>query len=146
MSDDYERDGDVFHASPEQVKYANMLFWGSWLAIGIMLITYAIYVGGIIEPYIPLNEIPKYWSSPVHEYVEKAAMPVGWGWTSLLGKGDFLNFIGITILAAMTAVCFLITLLPAYIKQKDWIFMGIVILEALVLTLAASGILGSGGH
>jgi len=137
---------DATHTPSEQEQYATLLFWGSWIAILIMFITYFIYVLGIIEPYIPLHEIAQYWSNPVHVYVEEAHAPTGWGWATLLGKGDFLNFIGIAILAAMTVVCFLICLLPAYFAKKQWFFVGIVLLEAVVLTVAASGILGSGGH
>ena len=36
--------------------------------------------------------------------------------------------------------------MAAYVKKKDWIYTGIVLLEVAVLCLAASGILGSGGH
>ncbi len=45
----------------------------------------------------------------------------------------------------MTIVGFL-TLIPAYIRKKDWPFLVIVILEVLALMLAASGVLGTGGH
>ena len=134
------------HTSPEQTAYANLLFWGSWIAILIMLITYFVYISGIVEPFVPLRDISQYWTQPVHSYVEKTGIPTGWGWIVLLGKGDFLNFVGIVILAAMTAICFITSLAPAYFRKKDWAFLGIVILEVLVLSLAASGILGSGGH
>lgn len=133
-------------ASAEQVRYADMLFWGAWIAIAIMVATYVIYVAGVIEPYIPLTKITEYWSQPVDTYVHKAHVPIGWGWVSLLGKGDFLNFIGLSILATMTILCFLVALLPAYVKKKEWLFVGVVVLEVAVLVLAASGILGGGGH
>ena len=63
--------------------------------------------------------------------------------TSLLNKGDYLNFIGIAWLAGMTIFCFLF-LLPYYYKQKDKVFLVIVILEVLVLSFGASGIVGTG--
>ncbi len=133
-------------APPEQVGYANIVSYGAWLGIAIMLITYTIYLTEIIEPHIPLKDVPKYWSLPVHDYVHEAGIPVGWEWVSLLGKGDFVNFVGIALLAAMSIICFTAILLPAYIKQKNWIYVGIVVTEVLVLVLAASGILGAGEH
>jgi len=133
-------------ASPEQIRYANILFIGAWLSIVILLITYFLYVSGIIAPKIPLEKIPEYWVMNVDDYVHAAGIPIGWGWTALLGKGDYLNFIGVVLLASMTMLCFFFVLLPAYIKKKDMIFTIIVILEVLVLCVAASGILGSGGH
>jgi hypothetical protein len=132
-------------AAPEQVKYANLLFWGSWLAIAILLVTYFIYVAGVFDSYIPIHEIQYHWVKPVSQYVHDTGIPLGWGWATLLNKGDFLNFIGIVLLAGMTIICFL-TILPDYLKKKDIAFAIIVILEVLVLSLGASGLLGTGGH
>ena len=132
-------------APPEQITYANLLFYGSWGAIAILLITFFVYVSGVFESYIPINEISQYWSMPVSQYVQEANIPIGWGWATLIGKGDFLNFIGIVLLAGMTIVC-IIDILPSYIKQKDIPFLVLIILEVLVLCLGASGIFGTGGH
>ena len=132
-------------AAPEQVKYADLLFYGSWAAIAILLITYFVYVSGMLETHVPIYDLSQYWSGPVSEYVHEANIPLGWGWLSLISKGDFLNFIGIVLLASLTIICFL-TLLPTYIRNKDLTFVVIVILEVLVLCFGASGILGTGGH
>lgn len=129
----------------EQILYANILFYGCWLGIFIMIVTYFLYVLGVLEPHVPFQRITQCWSEPVGKYVEGSQIPLGWGWLSLLGKGDFLNFVGIVFLAGLTLVCFL-TLIPAYVAQKRWIFAVIATVEALVLILAASGILATGGH
>ena len=72
------------------------------------------------------------------------AHPVtGWSWLRLVGKGDYLNFVGITLLSAVTIVCFL-GILPMLIRKKDWIYAGMALLEALILILAASGIVHCG--
>lgn len=74
----------------------------------------------------------------------KPGVPDGWDWIYMLKNGDFLNFIGIVLLAGMTILCFLVALLPAYLKQKDWPYFALVIFECAVLVLAASGILKVG--
>ncbi len=130
-------------ASPEQIKYADLLFWGSWFSILLMIITYLVYLAGILDPYVPVDKIQTYWQLPVHEYVEKARIPLGWGWVKFVTKGDFLNFLGIALLGGMTIICFF-TLIPAYVKKKDWPFLIISICEILILALAASGILAVG--
>jgi hypothetical protein len=132
-------------APPEQLTYANLLFYGSWAAIAILVITFGVYVSGMLESHIPINEVSQYWSMPVSQYVHEANVPTGWGWATLLGKSDFLNFLGIALLAGMTIVCYLV-LLPFYVKQKDIVFVVLVVLEVVVLCLGASGFLGSGGH
>lgn len=129
----------------EQVTYANLLFYGCWGALALMLVTFLVYVLGILPPHVPMEQITTLWSHPVTEYLEKANVPHGWGWVALVGQGDFLNFIGVVVLAGMTIVCYL-TLIPAFLKQKQTIFAVIAILEVVVLTLAASGIVGGGGH
>ena len=59
--------------------------------------------------------------------------------------GDFINFIGIALLAGVTIVCFL-AIAPVLWKNGDKWYACFALLEALILGLAASGILSVGGH
>jgi hypothetical protein len=63
----------------------------------------------------------------------------------MLGKGDFLNFIGIAFLAGVTIICFF-PIIPIFLKKKDKVYAALAVVEILVLVLAASGLLKSGGH
>ena len=132
-------------ASPEQVTYANMLFYGCWGGLALMLVTYLVYVTGILTPHVPLEKIPQLWSQPVGVYLKEGNVPHGWGWLVLIGKGDFLNFVGIVLLAGMTILCY-IPLIPAYLKRGEKIFAALALAEILVLLVAASGIVGGGAH
>lgn len=131
--------------SKEQIIYANLLLIGMLASIVIMTITYAIYVSGILPSHIDMSVISANWGKGVHEYLEITQSPQGWGWIALLGKGDFLNFIGFTLLGTLTIFCYLV-LVRGFYRQKNWIFFIISVLEILVLSVAASGLLGSGGH
>ena len=130
---------------PEQITYANLLFLAVWVSILIMFITYFIYVTGIMEPHVPIEVVQQYWNSSVGDYMHTTGAPHGWGWLRLLDTGDYLNFIGLATLALITILCYLI-LLPGYIRRKDRVYTLICVLEVLVLSLAASGILGASGH
>jgi hypothetical protein len=130
---------------PEQIAYANLLFIGAWVGILIMIITYFLYIGGIVSPHVDLVLITQNWNKGVDNYLEITHSPHGWGWLNLLNKGDFLNFIGIVLLAVLTIICYLF-LIAGYKKRKDWAFFFIALMEVVVLALAASGILGTGGH
>jgi len=130
---------------PEQIIYANLLVIGVWAGIVILVATYAIYLTGILPAHVDMSLIPKLWGKGVNEYLEITHSPHGWGWAALLAKGDFLNYIGFAFLALMTIVCYLV-LVRGYSRQKDWIYAAIAVLEIVVLSVAASGILGSGGH
>ncbi len=130
-------------APQEQVAYANILFYGCWSGLGIIVLIYLLYVLGVLEPYIPIDNISSYWTLPVHEYLTQNQIPTGWGWLELINKGDFLNFVGIAFLAGLTVLCYLMVFL-AYLKKKDTLFAVIAGLEILVLCFAASGIVGAG--
>ena len=129
----------------EQITYANMLFIGAWTGIVLMLITYLIYVTGIISPHVDIAMIVQNWDKGVDEYIKITHSPHGWGWLRLLARGDFLNFIGLTLISVLTIFCYLF-LVAGYQKRKDWVYFFICLFEIAVLTLAASGILGTGGH
>ena len=130
---------------PEQITYANMLFIGAWAGILLMLITYFIYVTGILSPHIDVTVITQNWDKGVDEFLEITHSPHGWGWLRLLNKGDFINFIGLVFIAVLTIICYLF-LVVGYKKRNDWVYFSICLFEIAVLTLAASGILGTGGH
>ncbi len=136
---------DACKPSQEQIIYANLLVIGVWLGLLTLTVTYVIYLAGILTPHIDISIIPTVWGKGVNEYLEITQSPHGWGWTSLLNKGDFLNYLGFAFLALMTVLCFFV-LFRGYIRQKNWIYAIIAFSEILVLSLAASGMLGGGGH
>jgi hypothetical protein len=130
---------------PEQMTYANLLFIGVWIGIAVMMVTYMIYVMGILPPHVDFAAITQNWGRGIHEYLEATHSPKGWGWLALLEKGDTLNFVGVALLALLTMLCYFF-LIVGYGKNRDWIYLGIAISEVVVLALAASGILTPGGH
>ncbi|KJS67439.1 MAG: membrane protein [Peptococcaceae bacterium BICA1-7] len=131
--------------APEQIKYANLLLYGGWAGIFTLLVTFALYMTGIMPSYVEPSQMQYYWTMKASEYLAAANVPHGWGWLKMVGFGDFLPLVGIAWLGILTILGYFI-LLPAYMKKKDNIYTTIVVLEILVLTLAASGILKVGGH
>lgn len=132
-------------ATEEQLTYAKVLDAGMKIGLLGLIVLFIIYLVGIFEPYIPVKDLPKYWSLSVHEYIKETGIHQGWTWLKLLNKGDFLNFLGITFLAGVTIVCY-IAVIPVFFRKKDKVYGFLAILEVLVLLLAASGILKTGGH
>jgi len=132
-------------AGPEQILYAKVLEKGMYFGLLLLIITYVIYVFGIVKPYVPLADVPKYWSMPVSQYLHDANIPHGWGWISMVYFSDFLNFIPVAMLAGVTIICFLCTA-PVLFRQNDKLYGVLALVEAAILCVAASGILGTGGH
>jgi hypothetical protein len=129
----------------EQVLYSKLLNRGMLIGLVLLAITFLIYATGIIDPMISKDDVSKYWVLPVHEYLEQSGMEAGWAWLGNINYSDMLNFVPIAFLSLLTIVCYA-SILPALIRNKDKAFIIIVIAEIVVLSVAASGILGSGGH
>jgi len=136
---------DKTKASEEQIAYAKVLNIGMWFGLALLIITFFVYISGVLPSYVPINDLPKYWTMRVHDFNVALNAPTGWGWASLVGKGDYLNFIGIAILSGLTILCYLV-ILPILARKKDRAYVVIAIAEVLVLSLAASGLLKVGGH
>jgi hypothetical protein len=132
-------------ASEEQMAYAGVLNIGMWLGLAVLVITFFIYISGVLPSYVPIDDLPKYWTMRVHDYNVALHAPTGWHWASLIGYGDYLNFVGIAMLSGLTILCYLV-ILPILFRKKDTAYAVIAIVEVLVLALAASGLLKVGGH
>ena len=135
----------LLKATPEQILYAKILERGMFIGLLILLITFGLYAFGIMDPYIPLDKISNYWSMNVNDYLHHANIKAGWAWVGMLKYGDFVNFIGIAMLAGVTILCYA-AIVPTLLKSNDKVYAALAILEVIILTVAASGILGAGGH
>lgn len=132
-------------ATEEQLRYAGILEKGMLLGLFLLLVTFFIYAFGLMEPYIPLDAISQYWAMTVTDYLHSANVETGWAWVGMLNYGDFLNFVPIAMLAGLTVICYL-SIVPGLFRKGDRVMATLALLEAVILTIAASGILGSGGH
>ncbi|MBU1161414.1 MAG: DUF1634 domain-containing protein [Proteobacteria bacterium] len=138
-----EKTNTLLKATPEQLLYAKILERGMYFGLLILFITFGLYTFGILDPYIPLDKISKYWSYNVNDYLEHAEIKAGWAWLGMVKYGDFINFIGIAILAGVTIFCYA-AIVPTLLKNKDIVYAIIAILEVIILSAAASGILAVG--
>jgi hypothetical protein len=135
----------VMKASEEQELYSKILNSGMLVGLTGLVITFILYASGILEPLIPLGKVQSYWVLSVHEYLTQSGMQAGWAWFGNLQFGDMLNFLPIAFLSLLTIICY-IAIIPGLIRKKDTAYVVIAILEIIVLAVAASGILGTGGH
>lgn len=133
------------YVTEEQIAYAKILDLGMKVGLLLLIISFALYVFGILPPHVPLADLPTYWRLPVHEYLAQTDIHQGWSWLYMLNKGDFLNFVGIAFLAGVSIACYL-RVIPSLFRKGDTIYAFLAIAEVLVLVLAASGVLKAGGH
>ncbi|MCS7150586.1 MAG: hypothetical protein N2Z40_06770 [Caldimicrobium sp.] len=129
----------------EQLAYANILDIGVKIGFILLVVFFGIYLSNLLPAYVPIQELPKYWGLSVHKYLEATNIKPGWVWLSFLNRSDFLNYISISFLAGLTIICY-IRIVPIFFRKRDYLYSILVILQILILMLAASGILKVGGH
>jgi hypothetical protein len=127
----------------EARTYATLLRIGTRASTGVLVLTFLLYVGGVAPPVIPIDRLPDYWGLGASEYLRQASLPNGWGWVRLVGFGDFLNYVGIAMLASLTILCYL-AIFPVFVRKNDTPYVLMVLAEITVLLLAASGLLAVG--
>jgi hypothetical protein len=132
------------YASPEQRVYARWLDIGTRVGFVTLVITFLVYASGLLPSHVPVADLPRYWTLSVEAYRAATGAPVNWGWVAQLHEGDYLNFVGIAILAAVTAVCYA-RVLPLFLRTGERVFAAICVLEIVVLGVAAAGLVG-GAH
>lgn len=128
----------------EQQVYARWLDWGTRASLAALVAAFAAYALGLVEPWVPVAELPALWTLPVERYLALTHSPAGWGWIALLGEADYLNFLGVAMLGLVTVACYL-RLMPILLARRERLMAGFAFAQILVLLLAASGVL-AGGH
>jgi len=124
----------------DQKKYAMVLKWSTRVGLFFILLTFFIYLSGLISPVVPLDKLPRLWVKNSALLNESFGIAIGWGWVNLIFRSDIMAKAALTFLAFVPILCYL-TVLPIYIKKREFAMIFIVILEISILALAASGFL-----
>ena len=123
--------------------YASWLEFIAKTGLVLIVVSFTLYVFEIVQAYTGIKEISHYWSLSASEYMKQTGYHGGWAWTRLVHKSDFMNFVGISLLAGATVVWY-VRVLPVFLKEKDSVLAWICVIQILVMTLAASGVLSAG--
>lgn len=134
---------DQVQQSPEQLRYARLLDWGTRVGLVLLIVSFAAYVLGLAEAHVPPERLPQIWQHPVGRYLELTGSPTGWGWLALVHRGDIAGLVGIAVLAGCSVLC-LLALVPMYLRRGDRAYAALCVAEAAVVVLAASGVLAAG--
>jgi len=124
----------------EQLRYARVLEWGARIGLTVAVADFVLYLTGVLPGRVALAELPKFWSLPLADYLQRSATPIGWAWIKLLKNGDSASLVGIAILASSSIAC-LAAVIPVYARRPDRTYVVLCVLAICVLVLAASGIL-----
>lgn len=118
---------------------------GTNAALIVLAGCFAGYLFGVLEPYVALDRLPGLIGEGVEAYVRANDVPTGWDWLALLAYGDMLTLAALVLLVSVVGIAYL-ALIPILWRQKDRIYLLLVVLQLAVFALAASGWLDAGGH
>lgn len=130
--------------APAQLRYALLLEWGTRVAVAVLVASSVAYLTALLPAHVPLEQLPQLWSLPVGQYLDRTQSPTGWGWTALLHRSDALGLAGIAILSVCSVLA-LLAVVPMYAARRDKAFAALCLAQALIVLLAASGVLTAGG-
>ncbi len=108
------------------------------LGVTLVCVALVLFVSGWLSPLIPVDKLLASWGLPVGEFARLAGAPAGW---QLLGQwwhSDMLGLAGLLLLAG-AAIGAYAALLPILLRDRDFIYLALVILQIAVFVLAASG-------
>ena len=108
-------------------------------AFSLVALAFLMYVTGVLEPLVPLAEVPDLWKLGAGEVLEKAGLAPGWGWATQWRMADTLCLLCLAVLAAATPVaCFAVAV--QYARRREWWLAATAAVQALILGLAMSGL------
>lgn len=136
--------GAVATQPEEHRVYARWLEWGTRLGFAGLLISFVLYVFGVLPAHVSPQDLPLLWTLPVDAFVAATQTPTGWGWVALLPRADALGLAAIVLLSGCSLAC-LLAVAPIYWRRGDRMHAALAVAVVLVVLLAASGLL-TGGH
>jgi hypothetical protein len=127
-------------APDDHLVIARWIEIGMRAAFALLVVTFALYVLGLVEPLVPPQELARLWQLPVDRYVAATGAPTGAGWLRVLAKGDYLNVLGLSLFALLALACYA-RLVPLLLSQGRRVQALFAALQVLVILAAASGVL-----
>ena len=126
-----------FENASEQQLYARIVYHMNHLGLFVLVVGFFLYLTGMLAP---LEDLHKYWSLPLDQYLEKTGAPTGWQWLSELGYGDAAPLLGIAVLASITIVCYLV-LFFKFLQRGIRPLVVITVIELFLMLLSASNLI-----
>lgn len=107
--------------------------------IGIF-IAFALYGTGLIPAKTAPDAVPSLWHLSAEEYRQQLDRQKGWEWILSIAKSDNLSF-AVLVFCALVIPASLVSILPIFIRSRDWWYVAIVSVQSAILVLAASGLI-----
>jgi hypothetical protein len=124
--------------APDERIYLRVLVAGTLACSILLVLAFAAYVSGWLEPVVPIARLPELWSLPAEQYLAASGSPRGWGWLALANRGDLANIVPAALIASIALAC-VAAIAAHYSARGDRLLAAIAWLQVAVLLVAVSG-------
>lgn len=116
-----------------------MVQWLVVTGLSLLVVSFALYVSGVLRSPVPVSELPDLWHLNSTEFTAAVGAGEGWTWLRSIGQGQSLALASLVFFPAATIlVVFTASLL--YLRRRNHWYAVIAGLEAAILVLAATGL------
>jgi hypothetical protein len=126
---------------PEQLRFAAVLRTCVGAGLLMLAVSFLLYMLGVPQARLPADQLPRFWSLPVDQFVKATDTPTGWRWLALVRHGDMLNLLGIALLAAAPALAS-VAVLRTFLRRRELALFAIALLQVIILVVSASNLFG----
>ena len=123
--------------------YAKTLQILSMIFFSLIVLGYILYLAGVLPAFGSPEVVINGWHLDAQTFRESNKLPGGWTWARHLGQGDMIS-LGTIYLISLTSILCLPAAVVSFIREKNSIYAGFAVVEFLVLSLAALGIIPPG--
>jgi hypothetical protein len=134
------------YADGVQLAYAKILDIVAHVVIVALALGYVVYLFRILPLDLPIEAVAGNWHLSSTELASNYAVHNGWSCFSGISPllhGDAISYASIVILAMATTIC-LLTAIVMYLRGRNLLYAIMALLQVLVLSVAASGLLYAG--
>ncbi len=129
---------------PVQEQYASLLLWLVRIGLVLMFAAFTAYIADVIPANLKPDQVVSLWHLSASEFAEATGAHLGWAWVASLPESSVLALAALVVFPLGTMLLIAIATI-LYLRERDRAFAAIAAAEAIVLTIAATGLIG-GGH
>ncbi len=131
---------DEIELSDATKRYAAVLQVCALTGIALLFITFVIYSFSLLPSEITAQQSSELWHLGADEYRDATGRSGGWGWIRSIFTGRELAFSALNLLAFGTVFALLVVL-PVFVRERNYWYTAIAVLQIIVLIAAATGFL-----
>ncbi|MEI6874671.1 MAG: hypothetical protein WCL50_06030, partial [Spirochaetota bacterium] len=109
--------------------YAAVLEWGTRLGLLLAFVTLAMDLGQLLPSMVGMDEMDRYWSLPLADYIAATRCPTGPGaWLGFLGTQEGLFSLPAILFSLLPLPAYLMIAIPA-VREGNHVYAVMIVVE-----------------